>query len=413
MHIKTDILIVGAGIAGVTLALAMGQKGYNVVLIERMREFQNIPKGDFLQPITIDILQGLKVLQNISQHCVTVTKVNYGTIGGITCFTGDYSEMDMPVKYALNGEHRKIHEGIFHAATALQNVSFYPGVTAGKLLYENGKVAGIEAKSDEGTLTIACKILVGSDGIKSKIREQLSLTYNLYPYEEKKAKMFAITLYTASAPTSETSFFFGKGVSCGVFPLPENRIRIYLALRKDLWQETKDKGIVALRNMLHELCPQLEKELEQITDFKQAQSIPAYYLHTDKWAVDGAVLLGDACHALSPALGQGMNLAIQGAMELADTLEKALHTNDYSEKMLRSYEKKRRKYVRLIQQNSTAHTFCWFVKNSTFVKMRNASFRRMGSCPSLLRAQMLITSGYSDKPPSFSHLLHFAGLMKP
>ncbi|MEC0210941.1 NAD(P)/FAD-dependent oxidoreductase [Paenibacillus ehimensis] len=413
MQIDTDVLIVGAGIAGATLALAMGRKGYNVTLIDRLKRFQNIPKGDFLQPVTIDILNGLGVLPDISRHCATVTKVNYGTIGGVKCFTGNYADLDMPVKYALNGEHRKIHEGVINAATALPNVRFYPGVNAEKLVYANGRVAGVMAGSDEGTVTITCKVLVGSDGIKSKIREQLALKYNLYPYEEKKAKMFVFTLHTAIPPEAEASFYFGQGVSCGAFPLPDNRVRVYLALRKDLWQKIKDEGIEALQALLHSLYPRLKDEVAQIADFKQVQSVPAFYLHTPKWAVDGAVLLGDACHALSPALGQGMNLAIQGAMELAGTLEAALSTGDYSENTLRSYEKKRRKYVRLIQQNSTAHTFCWFVKNAAFVKMRNAAFRRMGNCPNLLKEQMLTTSGYSDKPPSFSHLLRFAGLMKP
>lgn len=413
MQINTDVLIVGGGIAGVSLALAMGKKGHDVTLVERLKQFKPIPKGDFLQPVTIELLKGLDVLPEIRKHCALVTKVHYGTVGGIRCFSGDYSTMDIPIQYALNGDHHNIHEAIFNAATALPNVHFYAGVNAQQLLYDNGKVIGLEATTDGETMSIHSKVVVGSDGIKSKIREQLGLKHHLYPYEEKKAKMFAFTFHMDEEPPAEASFFFGSGVSCGVFPLPHKRTRVYLALRKELWQSIKDDGIDALRQLLLSLCPHLEQELTQITDFKQVQSIPAFYLDTDKWAVDGAVLLGDACHALSPALGQGMNLAIQGAMELSETLTQALATANYSESMLRSYEKKRRKYVKLIQQNSTAHTFCWFVKNSSFIKLRNAAFRRMGRCPNLLEAQMLTTSGYSDKSPSFSYLLRFAGIMKP
>lgn len=413
MDIESEVLIVGAGIAGVALALAMGRKGRQVVLIERSKQFPNIPKGDFLQPVTIDLLDKLGVLPEVTKHCAHVARVNYGTLGGVNCFTGSYEEMDMPVRYALNGDHHHIHQSLFNAIEEMPNVRFYPGMNAGKLLFTDHYVSGIEADSAGKTVRIGSKILVGSDGIKSKIRDQLGLKYHLYPYEEKMAKMFAFTFHDVTQTREEASFFFGEGVSCGVFPLPGQRLRIYLALRKDIWQLIREDGIESLRGMLLSLCPHLQQVISQIVDFKQVQSIPAYYLHTEKWAINGAVLLGDACHALSPALGQGMNLAIQGAVELSNTLEEALINDDCSESQLRLYEKKRRKYVRLIQRNSTAHTYCWFVKNRAFVTLRNAAFRRIGKCPNLLKEQMLTTSGYSDKPPSFSHMLRFAGLMKP
>lgn len=411
MHLQTDVLIVGAGVGGASLALALGKKGYHVTIIDRLKDFPHIYKGEFLQPVTLDLLDQFGLVDEISKHCVRVTKMSYGFIGGIKCITALYNELNIPFKYGLNGSHRKIHEIIMNEALRYPNISFHPGVVAKKVVYDGSKVVGVQAEGPEGPLTISSKILVGADGVHSMIRKQLQVNYNLYPFEEKKARICAFTIQLQESSGDEVTFYFGSSSGCGVFPLPNHQIRVYLAVRNEMWEKMRAKGVQELKELAQQFYPDLRENFDQLTDMKQVQVIPCYHLHTEKWAVDGAVLLGDACHSVSPALGQGMNLAIQGAMELSKTIDKALKLNRVDEAILREYERNRRRFVRVIQQTSNVHTFCWLTGNKTIQSVRNRLFRKIGKCPSIMQTQLQIVAGYRSKHPPFIQLLRLFGIL--
>ncbi|MWC28019.1 FAD-dependent oxidoreductase [Paenibacillus sp. MMS18-CY102] len=407
--IECDVLIVGGGIAGATLALMLGRQGYAVTIIERQRAFPRIYKGEFLQPVSIEILHQIGVLPQVEQHCMQVTKMSYG-IGTDKCITANYTELDIPYRYGLNGDHYLIHEEVLRAATELPNVTFVTGVNGTKLIREGERVVGLEGTLNKEPAIFRSKILVGADGIRSIVREQLGVPFELYPYEDKKAKICAFTLTLPSAPPGEVEFLFGDGMGCGIFPLPQQRVRMYLALTKEKWRANQERGAEGIRAMAAAFYPRFEEQIGQITDMKQVQIIPSFHLHTKKWATDGAVLLGDACHAVSPALGQGMNLAIQGAEALSRTLVQALQAGSADEQTLRSYEFERRKFVKLIQQTSNIHTFAWLVRSSAIQHVRNRLFRRIGRCPSIQQTQLNIVSGYRHQHPPIGQLLRLIGL---
>ncbi len=413
MYMKTNVLIVGGGIAGAALALSLGKKGYDITIIDRLKSFPHIYKGEFLQPYTLELLSQLGVLEEIGKDCVKVTKMTYGLLNGEKCITEHYPHLSIPIRYGLNGDHRKIHDAILNEALKLSNVTIMKGTQARKVLFEDHKVVGVTAVADNGEdITIRSEVVVGADGIKSIIRNQLQVNHTLYSYEEKKARICAFTLHLDDYPTDEVTFHFGKGNGCGIFPLPGNRIRIYIALRNKQWNVIKHQGVEAIREIVRSFYPELEKDLNGFNDMKQMQVIPSYYLHTEKWAVNGAVLLGDACHAVSPALGQGMNLAIQGAITLSQVLDQALQEQKVDENTLRQYEYQRRKYVYLIQQTSNIHTFGWLLQNAFIIRIRNHLFRRISKCPSISQTQLQIVAGYREKHPSFVQLLRLIGILQ-
>ncbi|GFN32245.1 FAD-dependent oxidoreductase [Paenibacillus xylaniclasticus] len=406
---ECDVLIAGGGIAGATLALMLGQQGFKVTVIERQNQFPKIYKGEFLQPISIEILNKLGILPQVAAHCVKVTKMSYG-IGTEKCITASYEDLDIPFRYGLNGDHYLIHEEVLNAASSLPNVTIMRGVTARRLLREGGRVVGLEAAHNGDKLTFVSRVLVGADGIKSVIREQLAVPYELLSYEEKKAKICAYTLHMPEPPEDEVVFLFGKSSGCGIFPLSNNRIRMYLAMTNELWNSIKSKGVEALREMAADFFPAYKEQIDQIEDMKQIQIIPSFHLHTKRWVADGAVLLGDACHAVSPALGQGMNLAIQGADTLSHTIGEALRIGRTDAQTLRRYEYERRKFVRLIQQTSSIHTYAWLVSNPAIQTVRNRLFRRIGKCTSIKQTQLDIVAGYRNEHPPVSQLIRLIGL---
>lgn len=411
-EISTDVLIVGGGIGGATLALALGKQGHKVIIIERLKKYPNIYKGEFLQPATLKLLNDLEVLSAIKVHCVPVTKMTYGKMGGDDFFTAKYTDLNSTFKSGLNGDHNNIRFEILREIEHLPNVSIIKETNAVKVIFDdNNQVIGLEATSPQGKLLFKSKILVGADGVKSTIRNQLPIQFKLRSLGDLQGKIAAITLHLNCEPKDEVSFYFGKAVGCGSFPLPNKRVRIYLSMRNNKWDLMRKQGINAFIKQIKDCYPDYSEELSQIDSFKDIQVIPSYFLRCEKWAVNGAVLLGDSCHAVSPSLGQGMNLAIQGAMELNRTINNALEKNCFSEELLRHYEYKRKNIVKLIQSTSSMHTYCWMNNNIFFQVIRNLLFKRAGKCYSIPKTQLEIVAGFRDKMPPISQVFRLLGLL--
>ena len=145
-----------------------------------------------------------------------------------------------------------------------------------------------------------------------------------------------------------------------------------------LYEAVKQRGIASLQQAWSGIAPQFAKLFRNLTDWGQTAYMPTGRVRTPSWVADGAVLIGDAAHAMNPHASQGRMQAMVDAMALADLLPACLADNDCSAARLKPYEAARRPHVTMLQRLADQQVFYWNTGNPVVVSMASVTAAR---CP--------------------------------
>jgi 2-polyprenyl-6-methoxyphenol hydroxylase-like FAD-dependent oxidoreductase len=145
--------------------------------------------------------------------------------------------------------------------------------------------------------------------------------------------------------------------------------------------------------------PSSEAIFRTLTDWKQTAFMPTGRVRTPTWVADGAVLIGDAAHAMNPHASQGRMQAMVDAMTLADLLPECLATNDYSVEKLRTYETARRPQVTMLQKLADEQVLFWNTANPILAFLRDRVFSTLDRNARLRYRVLSTTAGLRKEPP--------------
>ncbi|MDP9190766.1 MAG: FAD-dependent monooxygenase [Acidobacteriota bacterium] len=321
---RCDVVIVGAGIGGAVLALDLGRRGWRVALVERETAPPKIARPEILWSPTTNALERYGVADAIRERASV--KLEAIEIGGETPWlriTRD--DFDAAGIDAFSTNPATTRAVIADAAMATGNVEIHRGVTVEALLRENGRVAGIRGKRGDETFELEAKLVVGDDGGNSIVRTQLGIPIALTP--------FPVEFVTAVLPQ---------------WPLAANRVRVWLDFRSDTpavglipWPE--NEGVFLMPIPADRAMPEKFGNTLPPIDFpRDLKRIARPFGHAPSYVADGAALIGDAIHPMTPAGGQGANASIWDALALADVADAALRAGDVSRERLLAYEQLRR-----------------------------------------------------------------------
>jgi 2-polyprenyl-6-methoxyphenol hydroxylase-like FAD-dependent oxidoreductase len=205
------------------------------------------------------------------------------------------------------------------------------------LIEVNDTVAGVRAKTPNGTLEIRAPLTVGADGRHSVVRERAGLKVI-----DLGAPMDVMWMRLSRRPTDppQTLGHFDRG-----------RI-LFLINREDYWQcafvipkgtadEIRHRGLEAFRQEIAALEPFLQGRTEELSDWKQISLLTVTVDRLARWSRPGVLCIGDAAHAMSPIGGVGINLAIQDAVAAANLLGPKLRQNNVTESDLEAVQRRR------------------------------------------------------------------------
>lgn len=159
-----------------------------------------------------------------------------------------------------------------------------------------------------------------------------------------------IALLDAAIPMGEAKYFVGKRTILGLFPAAGDKVYAFYMIKTGSYDQVKAQGLSSLQNAWIAIDPSSEPIFRTLIDWKQTAFLPTGRVRTPTWVADGAVLVGDAAHAMNPHASQGRMQAMVDAMTLADLLPECLATNDYSAATLKRYEESRRPHVAMLQK---------------------------------------------------------------
>lgn len=324
---RFDVVIVGAGIGGAVLALDLGRRGWRVALVERESVPPNIARPEILWSPTASALERYGIADAIGERASV--KLAMIEIGGekpwLRITSTDFAAAGVD---AFSTNPSMTRAVIADAAVATGNVEIHRGVAVEELLRDQGRVIGVRGKRGDAMLELEARLVVGDDGGNSIVRTQLGIPITLTP--------FPIDFVTAVVPH---------------WPLAVNHARVWLDLGSEVpavalipWPDGTGILLLPLPSN-HPTPPSFESALKRVpgltvpTEFKR---IARPFGHAAEYVADGAALIGDAIHPMTPAGGQGANASIWDALALADVADAALRAGDVSREHLLPYEHIRR-----------------------------------------------------------------------
>jgi 2-polyprenyl-6-methoxyphenol hydroxylase-like FAD-dependent oxidoreductase len=309
------IIVVGAGIAGLTFALACHANGMQVKIVDKAKALRGIGGGIFLWPHGYRYLQELGLHKKIESVCVTAKYSNFYGNSGNLLLRDSHDEI-----------HSLLNSGIFPLDRSYLQQSLIEQLPEG-VLELNKSIISIENKADrvrvfftDGTDETA-DLIVGADGVHSVVRKHIfparEEVYSGYCWwggmvDRKHVPHFA---------RDEVRFTVGQAKVFSVWPVHGERFMWYLPAKLALDQFTPDRG----QEQVEALCADWPQDMLQIVSAPQSAerfNVPVYEVAPSEIISHGRVaLIGDAACTFGPLLGNGVNKAIEDAFVLAKLLQ--------------------------------------------------------------------------------------------
>jgi 2-octaprenyl-6-methoxyphenol hydroxylase len=339
MNTDTDIAIVGGGLNGPTLAIALEQRGLNVTVIDAlpapkrgMRDFDG--RSYALAHASMRLLRGIDLWDAIKDHTqpmleIKVTDGRAGTGPSPWMMHFDHTEIEEgPMGYMCQDRH--LRQALLAKMDGAARITQMSGETvvaqsSGQLTLASGK-------------TVTAKLIVGADGRASGTAERAGIKRTGWGYGQT-AIVCAVEHERPHGGIAH-QFFMPTG-PLAILPLPNNCCSI-------VWSETETRAtkIMAIddTDFLDALRPAFGSFLGELTLVGKRFSYPLGLTIANRFIADRVVLIGDAAHGVHPIAGQGLNAGLRDVAALVDVLSdaKARGEDIASAAVLARYEQWRR-----------------------------------------------------------------------
>jgi 2-polyprenyl-6-methoxyphenol hydroxylase-like FAD-dependent oxidoreductase len=371
--------IVGFGVAGATTAYLLARDGHRVTLIERAPVVEPIGAGVLLQCSGQEVLRHLGLLDHVLEHAAPIDELYARHANGRTLVRNQYG------KYAPGTRAYGVHRGVLFRAlrglveTQPVDVRLGREITAREIT-PGGEVMLLDSA---GARHGPFDCVICGDGARSHLRAVFGFKASVLKYDHGT---LWVTVPGAGVPGKLLQVVRGTRQLLGLLPLGDGLISLYWGVRNSTVDELKARGLDVLKQEIAAFCPESAEVLEHLYHFNQLLHTAYQHVHMRR-CHDGRVLfIGDAAHAMSPHLGQGINLAMVDAWRLAA----CLRTADVPAEAFRAFVAAQRDYVRYYA------TATWFLSPFFQSDWRVLAWGRDMVLPVLphvpvVRRQMLLT----------------------
>ena len=395
---ETDVVVVGAGGGGAVLALALAQQGIRTVVVDQAPGPPTGLRGELLQPNGQQVLDRLGVLKSLPESATrAIRKFHFCRAGGERLCSIDYGDLPPPYNRAIVTLPNVAHHAIVDAIARQSAATLRYATSFVELIKDGERITGATVQGPEGLHRIKSRLVVGADGAFSKVRESLAIPADVHLYPEG----YLIAMLDSSEALNESFYYVGHKQILGLFPATGNQVYLFYMVPRGAYESIKQNGIWALTRAWTVIAPRFGSLFANLTDWSQTAYMPTGRVRTPRWVADGAVLIGDAAHAMNPHASQGRMQAMVDAMTLADIIPACLSSGDCSALRLSRYEAARRPQVTMLQRLADQQVFVWNTGNPFIAWLRDRVFRTLDR-NARLRYQVLSTTAGLRKTAPFS-----------
>ncbi|MGB4498468.1 MAG: 2-octaprenyl-6-methoxyphenyl hydroxylase [Methylococcaceae bacterium] len=320
-----DLVIVGGGLAGNCLALALKNSGLKIAMIEAQERdvLQNSTLGDralALAAGTVDALKALNLWQDIEHAATQIKDIHISDKGhfGKARLSAKKENVEA-LGYVISARDLETH--IASQIVTAENVTLYcPARVMGLIADENA--AFISLKHEDESLNLKTKLVVGADGGNSSVRQLLNISQQISDYGQTAL----VTTITASKPHHNIAYErFTSSGPLALLPMGTNDCAV-------VWTRKTDDAQALMLGSETDFMTQLQTcfgwRLGELKLSAPRRAFPLSLIQADSMISQRAVIIGNAAHQLHPVAGQGFNLGLRDVVVLAEMLQAQNETGD-------------------------------------------------------------------------------------
>jgi salicylate hydroxylase len=341
---RRTVVIAGAGIGGLTAALALSDAGFRAIVCERAETMSELGAGIQLSPNAGRVLAGLGLDEAIAAEAIEpgAIEVRSGTTGHVLVSIpmGRFRERyGFPYRVIHRADLQKI---LVAAARRRSDISIRLATTVGDVAPQAGGHL-VRVKGAGRSDVVPAAAVIGADGVWSSLRERVAGAATAEA-TGRTAWRALVSLDNAPAalPTDRVGLWLGHDAHLVHYPVARGAAINLVAIVEEKW-DRKSWSSPGDRVWLAERFARWPPDVRRIIDAPFGwQKFPIAAVDPAKPWVNGPyALLGDAAHAMAPFLGQGAAMAIEDAAALA----RALGGSSDVAAALQMYEKERKERV--------------------------------------------------------------------
>ena len=330
MQEKFDIVVVGAGLVGLTAALACAKKGAKVCILDQKKpNIKEDKRASAISASSFVLLKNLHVIDSIVSNIQAIDKIFI-------------SDSRVGRKNKLNLKFQNLnHKGYMIDNSILKNellklIKKSHGIT----LKAPVKILKTFTNSDkvkinlDNNLRIEASLLVAADGKNSNYRKSADISVRFTHY---KQSAIVTTIGHEFVHNGSAHQFFFPGGPLALLPLTKNRSSI-------VWSDSSLASGAAMSlndsDFIDELSYRINGLLGKIKLLGPRQIFPLSLQMANRYTAKRLVLVGDAAHSIHPIAGQGLNLGLRDAAALADNVALSIRKGiDLGSEVIQEYEK--------------------------------------------------------------------------
>jgi 2-polyprenyl-6-methoxyphenol hydroxylase-like FAD-dependent oxidoreductase len=343
---ETTCCVVGGGPAGMMLGYLLARAGVPVTVLEQHNDFFRDFRGDTVHPSTLEVLFELGLLDDFLKLPHQRLEFISGVFGDFRFQGPDFRRVPARCKFVAFMPQWEFLNFLSREAKKFPAFDLRMQHEAVDLSWDGDRVTGVLARGPEQeSVHLRADLVVGCDGRHSRVRQAGRLERLDFGVP------IDVLWFRLSRRPGDPQELFGN-VNHGKALVLIDRadyIQAGLIIPKNSYEQIKQRGLEAFRSSIVEIAPYLERRVSEIQDWEQIKVLTVQINRLRRWYRAGLLCIGDAAHAMSPAGGVGINLAIQDAVAAGNLLSRPLLQRRVTDGLLAAVQKRREFPTRVTQ----------------------------------------------------------------
>jgi 2-polyprenyl-6-methoxyphenol hydroxylase-like FAD-dependent oxidoreductase len=348
-EIRTRCLIAGGGPAGMMAGYLLARAGVDVAVLEKHADFFRDFRGDTIHPSTLELMHELGLLDEFLKLPHQEFSRLRGIFNGQVADIADFSRLPTHCKFIAFMPQWDFLNFLSARAKRFPSFALHLEHEVVDLIIEGDRVVGVRVKTPQGERNFRADLVIGADG-----RHALTHTRAGFEIQEIGVPIDALWMHISKRDRDpEQLFGFFRHGKLLVLIDRENYYQAGFVIPKGGIELAKERGLPALHAEIVSLAPFLKDRISELDDWSKIKLLTVQINRLKKWCREGLLCIGDSAHAMSPAGGVGINLALQDAVATANLLAAKLRTGPVSVPELEQIQQRREWPTRLIQAMQT------------------------------------------------------------